>query len=96
MFIRSNSNSSSREGITNINVSGGISINNQKFIKNKTKRKKFTANIHYDNTGSNISSLTVNTLNGTSKLNKQQSQNNSNTATNNIGKAIKVGTSNSR
>lgn len=48
-FSISNSNSSSREGITNINAGNcGIGLNNQKYNKNKTKRKKFAGNMHYD------------------------------------------------
>lgn len=101
-FILVGSNSSSREGIPNLHHASGSmnSANNQK-NKKMPKRKRVTANYHYDNNGGTSNSAAI-SVNAIQKLNKQaqsqqqqqqqQAQSNTN-ASNSIGKTLKMGAS---
>lgn len=98
-FNNDHSNSSSREGITNLHNVPNTLSNNQKYKKLPKRIKRNTANAHFENnlagstnssgSGSNTS-IGINPMNATQKLNKQQStQSHANSA----GKPLKMSTS---
>lgn len=90
------SNSSSREGITNIHnaSSSSNSANNSK--SKKIPKRKRVSNYQFDNNGgsgnSSISANAIQKLNKQAQSQQQQAQSNTN-ASNNLGKTLKMGAS---